>query len=153
VAKIFDGAAEARLIALACSQPPEGHAHWSLRLLENEVVELGIVERASDTTIPAHAQKNALKPHRRQYWVIPPKASGAFVAAMEDVLQVYARPHDPKRPVVCLDETSKQLIAETRAPQPAAPGHPARLDYEHLRNGTANLFMMYAPLKVGVTSR
>jgi hypothetical protein len=66
---------------------------------------------------------------------------------MEDVLEVYARPHNPERPVVCLDETSKQLIAETRTPQPAAPGLPARLDYEYVRNGTANLFMMYAPLE------
>jgi DDE superfamily endonuclease len=66
---------------------------------------------------------------------------------MEDVLEVYARPRNPERPVVCLDETSKQLIAETRTPQPTAPGLPARLDYEYVRNGTANLFMMYAPLE------
>ena len=66
---------------------------------------------------------------------------------MEDVLEVYARPRNPERPVVCLDETSKQLIAETRTPQPAAPGLPARLDYEYVRNGTANLFMMDAPLE------
>jgi DDE superfamily endonuclease len=66
---------------------------------------------------------------------------------MEDVLEVYARPHDPGRPVVCLDETSKQLIAETRTPQPAAPGRSARLDYEYVRNGAANLFMMYARLE------
>ena len=66
---------------------------------------------------------------------------------MEDVLEVYARPHDAERPVVCLDETSKQLVAETRTPQPAAPDRPARLDYEYSRNGTANLFMMYAPLE------
>ena len=76
---------------------------------------------------------------------------------MEDVLEVYARPHDPGRPVVCLDETSKQLIAETRVPQPTAPGRPARVDYEYARNGTANLFMMYAPLEgwrhVKVTDR
>jgi len=76
---------------------------------------------------------------------------------MEDVLEVYARPYDPQRPVICLDETSKQLIAETRAPQPTAPGRPARLDYEYARNGTANLFMMYAPLEgwrhVEVTDR
>ena len=66
---------------------------------------------------------------------------------MEDVLEIYAQPRNPERPVVCLDETSKQLIAETRTPQPAAPGLPARLDYEYVRNGTANLFMMYAPLE------
>jgi hypothetical protein len=65
---------------------------------------------------------------------------------MEDVLEVYHRPHDPDRPVVCLDETSKQLIAETRVPIQAKPGHPERYDYEYERNGTANLFMMFAPL-------
>ena len=62
VAKIFDGAAEARLIALACSQPPEGHARWSLRLLETKVVELGIVGRASDTTIQRTLKKTRLNP-------------------------------------------------------------------------------------------
>jgi hypothetical protein len=76
---------------------------------------------------------------------------------MEDVLEVYHRPHDPERPVVCLDETSKQLIAETRVPIPAKPGRRARYDYEYERNGTANLFMMFAPLQgwrhVEVTDR
>jgi hypothetical protein len=79
------------------------------------------------------------------------------VAAMEDVLEVYHRPHDAGRPVVCLDETSKQLIAETRVPIPAKPGKPERYDYEYERNGTANLFMMFAPLEgwrhVKVTDR
>jgi uncharacterized small protein (DUF1192 family) len=89
--------------------------------------------------------------------VIPPDASAAFVAAMEDVIEVYHRPRDPDRPVVCLDETSKQLIAETRLPIPAKPGQQRRIDYEYARNGTANLFMMFAPLEgwrqVKVTDR
>jgi hypothetical protein len=76
---------------------------------------------------------------------------------MEDVLEVYHRPHDPACPVVCVDETSKQLIVETRKPIPAKPGRPARYEYEYERNGTANLFMMFAPLegwrKVKVTDR
>ena len=66
---------------------------------------------------------------------------------MEDILEVYQRPHDPHRPLVCLDETSKQLIAETRVPIAAKPGRPGRHDYEYRRNGTANLFMMFAPLE------
>lgn len=66
---------------------------------------------------------------------------------MEDILEVYQRPHDPLRPLVCLDETSKQLVAETRIPIAAKPGQPARQDYEYRRNGTANLFMMFAPLE------
>ena len=65
---------------------------------------------------------------------------------MEDVLAVYKRPQDPQRPVVCLDETSKQLVGETRTPVPAAPGQPRRVDYEYERKGTANLFMTFEPL-------
>jgi DDE superfamily endonuclease len=76
---------------------------------------------------------------------------------MEDVLEVYHRPHDPACPVVCVDETSKQLIAAARVPIAAKPGRPARHDYEYERNGTANLFMMFAPLegsrRVKVTDR
>ena len=79
--------------------------------------------------------------------MIPPDASAAFVANMEDVLEVYQRPHDPQRPLVCLDETSKQLIVETRAPIPAKQGRKARHDYEYQRNGVANPFMVFAPLE------
>ena len=79
--------------------------------------------------------------------MIPPDASAAFVANMEDVLEVYQRPHNPQRPLVCLDETSKQLIVETRAPIPAKQGRKARHDYEYKRNGVANLFMVFAPLE------
>ena len=66
---------------------------------------------------------------------------------MEDVLDVYKRPRDPSRPLVCLDETSKQLVAETRTPLPMRPGEPARFDYEYARNGVANAFMLFAPLE------
>jgi hypothetical protein len=76
---------------------------------------------------------------------------------MEDVLAVYMRPHDPDQVLVCLDESSKQLIAETRVPISMRPGSVARVDYEYERNGTANLFMLFAPLEgwrhVKVTDR
>jgi hypothetical protein len=76
---------------------------------------------------------------------------------MEDVLEVYTRPRDPDRPLVCLDETSKQLIRETRTPVPMKRGRPRRVDYEYERNGTANIFMLFAPLegwrRVDVTDR
>ena len=65
---------------------------------------------------------------------------------MEDVLEVYKRPYDPQRPVVCLDETSKQLIGEVQTPVPAAPGRKAHYDYEYVRNGVANIFMIFEPL-------
>ena len=66
---------------------------------------------------------------------------------MEDVLDVYTQPHDSERPLICLDETSKQLVAETRTPIPMKEGRPERVDYEYERNGTANLFMLFAPLE------
>ena len=65
---------------------------------------------------------------------------------MEDVLDLYAEPHDPQRPVVCFDETSKQLVAEKRSPIPAKPGRRERFDFEYQRNGTCNLFMLCEPL-------
>ncbi len=90
-------------------------------------------------------------------WCIPPEQNAEFVCAMENVLEVYHRPYDPKRPVVCMDETSKQLVKETRLPQPARPGQPERFDYEYERNGTANVFMFCEPMagrrRVEVTDR
>lgn len=78
--------------------------------------------------------------------MIPPKQNADFVAAMEDVLEVYRRPYDPRFPVVCLDEQSKQLVKQTREPVEAKPGQNRREDYEYERNGTANLFMLFEPL-------
>ena len=77
---------------------------------------------------------------------MPAAPSGEFVAAMEDVLNVYHRPHDPTRPQVCMDECSKQLIGEVRAPLPPRPGDVAKYDCEYERHGTANIFMAIEPL-------
>jgi hypothetical protein len=79
-------------------------------------------------------------------WCIPPKQSAEFVYHMEDVLEVYRRPHDPKRPVVCLDETFRQLIGEIREPLPPAPGRVERYDCVYARNGVASLFLAFEPL-------
>ena len=79
--------------------------------------------------------------------MIPPRRHGEFVAAMEDVLDLYQQPYDPMAPVVCMDETSKQLVAEVQQPIPASPGRPACIDYEYERCGTANIFLFTEPLK------
>jgi hypothetical protein len=79
-------------------------------------------------------------------WCLPEGPSAEFVAAMEDVLDVYHRPYDPQQPVVCLDEGSKQLIAEVRQPLPPQPGQVARYDSEYERRGTVSLFMAVEPL-------
>jgi hypothetical protein len=88
-----------------------------------------------------------LKPWQTTRWCLPPQGSAAFVCQMEDVLDVYHRPYDPRFPQVCLDETSTQLIGELRTPQPAIPDHPARQDYEYVRNGVANLFLATESLR------
>lgn len=98
-----------------------------------------------------------MKPWLNKQWCIGPKQNAEFVWKMEDVLEVYKRPYDPQRPQVCLDETSKQLIGEAATPQAVAPGQVARYDYEYVRNGVANIFMMCEPLAgrrdVRVTTR
>jgi hypothetical protein len=82
-----------------------------------------------------------------QRWCIPPEQDAEFCWRMEDVLEVYTRPYDPRRPQVCLDETSRQLLAEVTAPLPAAPGRPARQDYEYVRQGVCNVFLVCEPLR------
>jgi hypothetical protein len=90
-------------------------------------------------------------------WCIPPEQNAEFVCAMENVLEVYHRPYDSKRPLVCLDEKSKQLVGEICKPIPGRRGVVERCDYEYERNGTANVFMMVEPLRgwrrVNVTTR
>ena len=93
----------------------------------------------------------------RKCWVIPPEQNAAFVANMEDVLEIYKRPYNPAVPVVCMDEQPTQLIKETRRKIAAEPGKPERVDYEYERNGTAANFMFTEPLgswrKVNVRQR
>jgi hypothetical protein len=104
-----------------------------------------------------HAQKTALKPWQQQPWVIPPQANAECVCAMEDVLEVYTRPYDPRRPPVGLDATSQPWVADTREPLPATPGQSARVDEEYERKGTAHLCMVLepgaGPRRVKVTER
>ena len=82
----------------------------------------------------------------KEEYCIPPKANAAFVCNMEDVLEVYTQPNDSKRPQVCMDETSKQLLADVQEPLPVQPGQPQRVDYEYKREGVADLFMFFEPL-------
>ena len=87
-----------------------------------------------------------MKPWKKQQWVIPPEQNGDFVAQMEHVLDVYKRPYDPRRPVVCMDESPRQLIRETRLPLAAGCGRTARYDYEYTRCGVCNVFLAVEPL-------
>jgi transposase len=155
-ARKLTGKEEALLVATACSEPPAGRARWTLELLSDALVKLTEHESLSRETVRRRLAENELKPWRKDMWCIP-KVDAAYVAAMEDVLELYAEAPDPKRPVICFDESPTQLIGEVRAPIPAGPGRLERFDFEYRRNGTANLFVFldaHRPWrKVKVTER
>ena len=133
---------EALLVATACSKPPAGRARWTLSLLADEMVRLTRHRSLSSETIRRRLAENELKPWQEKMWCIP-KVDAEYVARMEDVLDLYAEAPDERRPVVCFDETPRQLIGESRVPVRAkqAEARRARVDYEYVRNGTANVFM------------
>jgi transposase len=136
----LSGKEEALLVATACSAPPGGRARWTLSLLADALVKLTEHQKLSSETVRRRLAENKLKPWRKDMWCIP-EVNGEYVARMEDVLDLYAAPHDAKRPVVCFDESPTQLIGEVREPIPAEPGQLQRYDCEYRRNGTANLFI------------
>jgi transposase len=131
---------EALLVATACSKPPAGRARWTLELLADEMVKLTTHETLSRETVRRRLAENDLKPWRKKMWCIP-HVDAEYVARMEDVLDLYAEQPDPRRPVVCFDESPIQLIGEVREPIPVEPGQIERYDCEYRRNGTANLFV------------
>src|SRR6202158_4486906 len=136
----LSGKEEALLVATACSNPPAGRARWTLELLAGAMVKLTEHEDLSRETVRRRLAENHLKPWRKDMWCIP-QVDGTYVARMEDVLDLYAEQPDPKRPVICFDESPTQIIGEVRQPIPAQPGQLERYDCEYKRNGTTNLFV------------
>jgi transposase len=134
------GKEEALLVAIACSNPPEGRAHWTMELLAGELVRLTEHSSLSRETVRRRLTEQEIKPWQKKMWCIP-KVDAEYVARMEDVLDLYAEPARPDLPVVCFDESPVQLIGEVRTPIAAEPGKSARIDYEYRRNGTATLFV------------
>ena len=135
---------EARLIALTCSEPPAGRARWTLELLVQQMLKDGIVTRVSPETVRLLLKKNKLKPWQVKSWCIP-EVTPEFIKRMEHILELYQKPYDPKRPMVCFDEKSYQLLAHITNRLGLKPGRASRQDYEYERNGTRNLFMFVEP--------
>ncbi|MCF2938350.1 IS630 family transposase [Paenibacillus alkaliterrae] len=146
VAPKVTGEVEAKIIALSCSTPPTGRSRWTLDLLADRAVELKYIDSISHESVRQVLKKNELKPHLRKCWCIPPEQNAAFVAAMEDVLDVYQQPYDPDCPVICMDEKPYQLLDEARQPIPMKPAKPLREDSEYVRNGTCSIFIFTEPL-------
>lgn len=107
--KKTDGRIEAHIVAIACPEAPEDRGRWTLRLTADEPVRLGAAERTSDTAVMETLKKMNLSLGKRRNGASQNQGR-SFVARMEDILDVYQRPYDPPRPVVCLDETNRQLI-------------------------------------------
>ena len=138
---------------MAWAEPPEGRAGWTLRLLADRLVEWEVVESISPETVRQTLKETNSRPRSATGQALaervladPAEGSAEFVCAMEDVLEVYHRQYGGKEVLVCLDETSKQLVKETRQPRPARPGMTRTYDYEYQRKGVSKLFMLFAPL-------
>ena len=115
--------------------------------MAEKMVRLEYAHELSHKTVRQVLAENELKPWLRKEWCIPPKENAQFVYHMEDVLDVYQRPANPYFPLICFDETPVQLVSATRTALPMKAGQPERWDYEDHREGTANLFMFFAPLQ------
>src|SRR5450432_3386952 len=116
------------------------------------MVKLTEHESLSHETVRRRLAENDIKPWRKDMWCIP-HVDGEYVARMEDVLDLYAEAPDPKRPVVCFDESPVQLIGEVRQPIPAKPGQLERYDYEYRRDGAVNLMSSSTCIVPGARSR
>ena len=138
------GDAEAKVIATACKPAPEGRIRWTLSLLTEEMAVI-LEEPLSRASIGRVLKRNHLRPHLSEYWCIPPKEDADFVACMEDILDVYQMPYDPKYPLWCMDEKPFQLLGEAREPLPMRPGDVTKFDSDYKRNGTVSIFCFIQP--------
>lgn len=140
----FDDKIKSYIVAVVCSDPPEGFDRWTLELLQDRVIKEGRVDSISHESIRLILKEHDLKPWQQRSWCVP-ELDQEFIEKMEDVLEVYERPPDPRKPLICLDEKPIQLLEDIRPPSGIAPGFPRRTDYEYKRNGTCSVFCAVRP--------
>ena len=133
---------DALLVSIACSTPPAGRCRWTLSLLAERWVALTDMEQVSMETIRQRLKANQLKPWQQKMWCLG-QMDAAYIAQMEHILDVYAEPSCPERPLVNVDEAGKQLVGEVQAGRPMTPGQVSKLDYEYERKGVANIFVCF----------
>ena len=143
---VFDARDTANIIAMVCTEPPEGFARWTLDLIAEESIKRDIVDSISSSKVQVILQEHDLKPWREKMWCIP-TLNGEYIQRMEDVLKVYERKYNPERPVVCIDEKPVALIADKYDRSMSMPGKIGKKDYEYKRNGSVNVFCAVEPLK------
>lgn len=145
----FDDRERSRIVAMVCSDPPQGCYRWTLDLIVEETHKRELTQGSiSREQVRIILQEHDLKPWQEKMWCIG-TLDAEYVDKMEDVLDVYARPYDAKRPVVCVDEKPVPLISDSRERMTAQqPGDVLKKDYEYVRNGSVNVFCGVEP-KVG----
>lgn len=140
------GVVKAHIIALSCQEPPKGYARWTLKLLAKRAVELEYIDSISDRSVRT-ILNNKYRPHLKKCWCIPPKQNSDFVSKMEDVLEVYSRPYDEKRPQMCMDEKPFQLLKESREMIIRDSDAMRHQNGEYVRCGTCSIFMFTEPIE------
>ena len=140
----FDDRIKSRIIAIVCSQPPEAFDRWTLELLQERVISDKIVSSISKEKLRIILHEHDIKPWQHSMWCVPDLNKG-FIEKMEDVLEVYERPLDDSRPVICIDEKPVQLLSDVREGQLVKEGRGRRVDYEYKRKGVVNVFMGLEP--------
>ena len=135
-----------RIAAKACSRPPEGRARWTINLLTEEIHNDKKIPPTSRESVRQALNAHGIKPWREKMWCVP-TLNDEYIERMEDVLDVYEKDYDKRRPVICLDEKPTQLLGDGRPSIPAKLGNGIKKrDYEYKRNGTANVFCAVEPL-------
>jgi len=140
----IDSRIKSKLVAIVCSNPPEGFDRWTLDLLKGKLEGDKIVDSICKESIRLILQEHDLKPWQQKMWCVP-QLDAEYIKRMERVLDVYELPHNPDVPVVCIDEKPVVLHSDARASIAMTEGKPKRVDYEYVRNGTANVFCGVEP--------
>ena len=133
---------DALLVSIACSTPPSGRCRWTLSLLAERWVALTDMEEVSLECIRQRLKANQLKPWQQKMWCVG-QMDAAYIAQMEHILDVYAEPSCPERPLVNVDEAGKQLVGEVQAGTSMTPGQVSKVDYEYERKGVANIYLCF----------
>ena len=144
----FDDRVKSHLVAIVCSDPPEGFDRWTLDLLKERLEQDKIVETIHRDTVRVILQEHDLKPWQQKMWCVP-TLDDEYITRMERILDLYELPHNPDVPVVCIDEKPVVLHGDVRPSIKMAESKPKRVDYEYKRNGTSNVFCGVEP-KTGV---
>lgn len=142
--KEVTGLTKAKITALACCTAPAGRGRWTLRLLADKGVELEYVASISHQSVRNLLQENDLKPHLKSQWCIG-ELSPLFLWQMENILDLYQQPYDPKHPLWCFDERPCQLLGDTLVPIPMKPGKKWRYDHHYERKGVCNILIAFQP--------